>query len=325
MVTSLGRVHTDADGVGVLVVAGGLSHERDVSIRSGRRVEEALRSLGVDARIADVDAALLPSIRASRPDVVWPLLHGAEGEDGSLRHVLDMTGVPCVGSAAQSCRVAWDKATAKAVLRQEGLSTPEYVVLPQSLFRELGAAAVVELVLDSVSLPLVAKPVRGGSGLGVSVIDQASTLRGALVRAFSYDSSVLVERAVVGREVGVGVVEVDGQVTALPAVEVVVDGPYDYDARYNAGRAEYFAPARLAAGEMADVAAAALTVHRSLGLSGYSRVDFIVDGDGRPQFLEVSVSPGMTETSIFPQAVHAAGMELPEVCRDLVLTAVARG
>jgi D-alanine-D-alanine ligase len=304
----------------VVVLAGGLSHERDVSLRSGRRVAEALRSAGLEVAVHDVDADLVPALTETRPDLVWPLLHGAGGEDGSVRDVLELLDVPALGTGPRASRVAWSKPIAKTTATRAGIATPEFVTLPQSLFRELGAGRVLDAVVAKLGLPLVVKPSRGGSALGVTLVRSAEDLPRAMVACFAYGDTALIERAVEGVEVAVSVVELDGTPVALPAVEVVTDGTYDYDARYNPGRTEYFAPARLSddlAQRAADVAVAA---HRALGLRHLSRTDLIIDGDGRPWFLEVNVAPGMTETSLFPQAAEAGGHHLPDLYRRLVET-----
>ncbi len=302
----------------VLVLAGGLSHERDVSLRSGRRVVEALRTAGVEVSMHDVDADLVPAITQSQPDLVWPLLHGASGEDGSVRDVLGLLGVPYLGTDPRASRIAWSKPIAKTVVSRAGLRTPDFVTLPQSLFRELGAGRVLDAVVARLGLPLVVKPSRGGSALGVTLVHEAEDLPRAMVACFAYGNTAIIERAVLGTEVAVGVVDIDGEPRALPAVEVVTDGPYDYDARYNPGRTEYFAPARLddeTARRVGDVATAA---HRALGLRHLSRTDLIVADDGTVWFLEVNVAPGMTETSLFPQAAEAGGHHLPTLYRELV-------
>jgi D-alanine-D-alanine ligase len=304
----------------VLILAGGLSHERDVSIRSGRRVAEALREAGVAAELRDVDEDLIPALRSLDPVVVWPLLHGAAGEDGSLQDVLEMCGVRYVGSDARSARVAWSKPIAKTLVHRAGVATPDYVTLPQSLFRELGADHVLDVVVDRLGLPLVVKPARGGSALGVTTVTDRADLPRAMVDCFAYGEVALIEKAVSGVEVAVSVVGEGRSVYALPPVEIVTDGNYDYDARYNPGRTEYFAPARLDAAQTAAVSEAALAVHRVLGLRHLSRTDLILDADGA-QFLDVNVAPGMTETSLFPQAIEAAGRTLGEVYGEIVALA----
>ena len=308
----------------VVVLAGGLSHERDVSLRSGRRVAEALRSGGIEVSLADVDAALLPSLAADRPSVVIPLLHGATGEDGALRDVLAMLRLPYVGSGPDACRVAFDKPAAKTAVSAAGLATPASVVLPQTTFRELGAAAVMAALVDTLGLPLMVKPARGGSSLGAAVVRTATELPAAMVGCFSYGDTALVEQFVAGTEVAVSVVETDG-VLALPLVEIVPDGGfYDYSARYTAGATEFFAPARLSVDVAAACASMAVTAHQALHLRDLSRTDLIIDQSGAPWFLEVNVAPGMTETSLFPQAAEAAGLDLGTLWRGLVDRAAGR-
>ncbi|MGN6332890.1 MAG: D-alanine--D-alanine ligase family protein [Motilibacteraceae bacterium] len=315
----------------VLVLAGGLSHERDVSLRSGRRVAEALREEGLEVEVADADATLLarlegPAGPGGRPDVVLPVLHGAAGEDGGVREVLELVGLPYVGSTPSACRLAFDKPTAKAVVATAGLAVPASAALAHATFRELGAARVLEALVERLGLPLVVKPARGGSSLGMTVVREAGALPAAMVAAFAYGDTALVERFVEGVEVAVGVLEgtEDGP-QPLPAVEIVPDGGvYDYTARYTAGATEFFVPARLSPAAAQAAAAAALTAHQALGLRDLSRTDLIVDAAGTPWFLEVNVAPGMTETSLFPQAVSAAGRSLGAVYRSLVDAAGAR-
>jgi D-alanine-D-alanine ligase len=308
----------------VLVLAGGLSHEREVSLRSGRRVAEALRDAGCRVNERDVDAGLLGSLRAEPVDVVWPLLHGATGEDGAVRDVLELLGVAYVGSEPAACRTAWDKPVAKAVARTAGLRTPESVALPHGTFRELGAQGVLAAIVDRLGLPLVVKPARGGSALGVSVVRAAADLPRAMVDCFAYGDVALVERCVEGVEVAVSVVDTGSGPVVLPAVEIVADGGvYDYDARYVAGATEFFAPARLTAPVAQAVADAALRAHTAFGLRHLSRTDLIIDRDGQPWFLEVNVAPGMTETSLLPQAADAAGEDHGALYRRLIEAAAS--
>ena len=310
----------------IVVLAGGLSHERDVSLRSGRRVLDALRGAGTETRLLDVDSALLSRLEADRPSVVVPLLHGASGEDGALRDVLELLGLPYLGSRPSACRTAFDKPSAKAVVAAAGLATPASVALPHSTFRELGASAVLDAIVGSLGLPLMVKPARGGSSLGAVVVRSAGDLPAAMVGSFSYGDTALVEQYVAGTEVAVAVLERAGRAEALPAVEIVPDGGfYDYTARYVAGATEFFAPARLSAAVAERCAQAALDAHRALGLRDLSRTDLIVDPAGVPWFLEVNVAPGMTETSLFPQAVAAAGLDLGELLAELATAAATRG
>lgn len=305
----------------VVILAGGLSHERDVSLRSGRRVADALRAAGAEVTVHDVDADLVPALAQAHPDVVWPLLHGASGEDGSVRDVLELLGMRTLGTGPRSSRVAWSKPIAKTVVARAGIDTPEFVTLPQSLFRELGATRVLDAIVERLGLPLVVKPASGGSALGVSLVRDAADLPRAMVDCFAYSDTALVERAVAGTELAVSVIDTGDGPTALPAVEIVTDGPYDYDARYNPGRTEYFSPARLSPAVAELVGQTAVAAHIALGLEHVSRTDLIVGEDGTVWFLEVNVAPGMTETSLLPQAAEAAGYELSALYLALVRAA----
>ncbi|TDE21401.1 D-alanine--D-alanine ligase [Actinomadura sp. 6K520] len=303
----------------VVVLAGGLSYEREVSLRSGRRVSDALRALDIPVELRDADATLLDSLTEDPPDAVFPVLHGAAGEDGSIRDILELLDVPYVGARPDACRVAWDKPTAKSVVRRADLRTPKSVALPKEIFHDLGAASVLDRIIRSLGLPLFVKPTRGGSALGASVVHDAADLSAAMVGCFAYGDSALVEQYVSGTEVAVSVIERDGVPTALPAVEIVAPGGrYDYTARYDAGDTEFITPARLTPDATARATAAAVTAHRALGLRDLSRTDLIVSSDGEVHFLEVNVAPGMTETSLFPRAISGADLDLGEVCRDLL-------
>jgi D-alanine-D-alanine ligase len=312
-------------GTRVLVLAGGLSHERDVSIRSGRRMAEALRDVGVDVEERDVDAALLPALRAGRPECVLPLLHGETGEDGALREVLELLDLPYVGSRPAACRAAFDKPVAKAVVARAGLHTPRGVTLPHETFRELGAAAVMEAMVGSVGLPLIVKPAKGGSALGCTVVRDAAALPSAMVNAFAYGDTALVERLVEGAEVAVPVVDTGDGPQAFPIVSIQPDGGvYDYTARYTAGSTEFVVPAKLTDEVAAECARVAVAAHQALGLRDLSRSDLMVDADGTVWFLEVNVAPGLTETSTVPLSVQAAGRDLGELVAALVRVAIDR-
>jgi D-alanine-D-alanine ligase len=312
----------------VLVLSGGLSAERDVSLRSGRRVSGALRTARPDWEVVeqDVDASLLARLRDHRPDCIVPLLHGAAGEDGALRDVVESLGIPFVGSTAAASRLAFDKPVAKELVAQAGVQTPAAVAIPQSTFRELGAAGVLDAVSSRLGLPLVVKPTKGGSSLGTSIVHQAADLPAAMVGAFAYGDVVLMESYVAGTEVAIGVFQRGDDLLALSGVEIVPEGDlYDYEARYTAGTTEFFCPARLDDAIEEAAQAVALNVHLLLGLRDWSRTDVIVDAEGTPWFLEVNVAPGMTETSLFPQALAAAEISLGDVTAELVERAVSRG
>ena len=309
----------------VVVLAGGLSHERDVSLRSGRRVSQALRSRGVEVVESDVDSSLLPRLTDLPGAVVFPVLHGETGEDGALREVLELLEVPFVGSVGSACRVAFDKSIATTVITDAGLATPRQVALPHEIFRELGAQALVRALGQQVGFPMMVKPSRSGSALGCSKVSQPEQLPSAMVGAYAYGPVAVVEHFVEGREVAVAVVDCGEGPTALPIVEIRPDsGVYDYTARYTAGATRFLCPAEFDDDIAQRCSTLALRVHDVLGLRDLSRTDMIVTDAGDPVYLEVNVSPGMTETSSVPLAMEAAGWSLGQMCADLVRAAADR-
>ncbi len=313
-----------SDSPRILVLSGGISHERDVSLRSGRRVADSLAEHGLAVELRDPDASLLHYLRESRPDVVWPALHGASGEDGALRGLLDFIGIPYVGSRSDAARLAWDKPTAKTIVARAGVMTPASITLPRDAFRELGAHSILEEISDEFSGPLVVKPAQGGSAQGVTMVDDRSLLPRAMVDAYTYCDVALIEQKITGTEIAVGIIDTGDGPVALPAVEIVpLSGVYSFEARYNAGETRFFVPARISPEVAARAAETALAAHSALGLRHLSRVDIIVDGAGTPWFLEANVLPGLTETSILPQALESAGHDLGWVYKALADAAIA--
>ncbi|MFC6356288.1 D-alanine--D-alanine ligase family protein [Luethyella okanaganae] len=298
----------------IIVLAGGISHERDVSLRSGRRVADALGASGHRVTVLDPDANLLAQLAESRPDVIWPALHGASGEDGALLALLETTGIPFVGARGEDAALAWSKPVAKTLARRAGISTPGSITLAKETFRDLGAANVLERVLAHLGSSLVVKPSVGGSAQGVTIVEDGSALPRAMVEAYTYSDVALIERRIVGTELAVAVLDAGDGAVALPAVEIQADGGiYSFDARYNAGETTFFTPARIAPDVAAHVAETAVAVHELFKLRHFSRIDFIVDESGTAWFLEANVLPGLTETSLLPQAIEASGRETKTV------------
>lgn len=309
----------------VVVLAGGLSHERDVSLRSGARLHEALRQSGVDVTLRDADAALIPWLTSHRPDAAIIALHGGRGENGAIQGILDMFGIPYVGTPSKNCRLAWEKNIAKNIVERAGFPTPEWISLSHNTFRDLGAAVLIDGLLNYLGLPLMIKPQHGGSALGASVVRSAEDLPAALVGGFAYGEIVVVEKFLQGAEIAVTVIEEADGARALPSVEIVPDsGVFDYEARYTAGLTTYFTPARLSDEVAAAAADLSIGAHRALGLRDLSRTDAIAMPDGTVHFLEVNVSPGLTETSLLPMSVEASGHDLGGVYSDLIERAIAR-
>ena len=310
----------------VVVLAGGLSHERDVSLRSGRRVAQALRGQGLEVVESDVDSGLLGRLAEHPGAVIFPVLHGEAGEDGALREVLALLNVPFVGSVGPACRVAFDKSVCTRVVAEAGVRAPRQVALPHEIFRELGAGALMAALGEEIGFPMMVKPSRSGSALGASKVSEAGELPGAMVGAHAYGPVAVVEEFVAGTEIAVTVVDRGSGPTALPAVEIRPEsGVYDYSARYTAGATRFLCPAEVDADVAERCAELALRVHDVLGLRDLSRTDLIVTPEGEPTFLEVNVAPGMTETSIVPLAIEAGDWSLGKMCADLVRVAAGRG
>lgn len=314
------------NGLHVAILAGGISHERDVSLRSGRRVADALTRAGARVEVIDPGSDLLERLRASAPDVVWPVLHGASGEDGALYALLRASHLAYVGSKPGAARFAWNKASAKVLVKRAGIQTPESIVLPNSIFRELGSQTVLASIAEGLELPAVVKPLEGGSAQGVTFVDSFDGFAQALVTAFTYGDSVMIERRITGREIVVGVVDTGEGLRALPAVEIEpTSGVYDYSARYTAGETTFYAPARLDEATAARVEELALTAAATIGLRDIARIDLIVDEQGEPWFIEADSIPGLTETSLVPLGIEAAGLGLGDVYVGIASVAAKRG
>jgi D-alanine-D-alanine ligase len=310
--------------VKVAVLKGGRSLERGVSLRSGARVEDALERLGHEPFPIDADADLVKRLNAAQPDVAFVAMHGPGGEDGTAQELLEILDIPFTGPGVAACGRCMDKVLAKQELRDAGVPTPDWFAFNETAFRELGAADALGALEERLGFPLVVKPSRGGSALGVKFAASWFEVPEALVSAFSYDDRVLLERFVEGRELAVSVLGSE----PLPVVEAIPgDGDrYDFEARYEIGRTEFVCPAELDEAEAEAVTAAALGAYEALGCAGFSRVDLILAAEG-PRVLEVNAIPGLTDTSLLPQAAEAAGMsfeQLVEKILQLAMPAITR-
>ncbi len=299
------------------MLSGGRSLERQVSLRSGSRVQDALENAGHEVIGIDPGSDLVERLREAAPDVVFIALHGRDGEDGTVQELLSILGLAYTGPGVGACRVATDKVAAKQAMRESGVvATPDWASFSGTAFSELGAGDALPEIERHLGFPLVVKPVRGGSALGVRFAASAGDVPAALVAALSYDDRVLLEHHIDGRELAVAVL--DGEV--LPAVEVLPndDDRYSYEARYEIGRTDFSCPAELGEGEAEAVARAALATWEALGCAGFSRVDVILDPKTGPQVLEVNAVPGLTDTSLFPMAAEAAGIGFEDLCERIV-------
>ena len=305
----------------VAVLKGGRSLERQVSLRSGARVEDALVALGHDAVPIDADEGLVRTLREVRPDVAFVALHGADGEDGTVQELLEILGIPYTGPGVGACRRSTDKAAAKQELRAADVATPDWVSFSHAAFSGLGAADALGEIEERLGFPLVVKPARGGSSLGVRFAAAADDVPQAIVSALSYDDRVLLERYVEGRELSVGML--DGE--PLPVVEIHPrdEDRYSYEARYEIGRTDFTCPAELDEADAAAVREAAVRTWEALRCEGFARVDLMLGADGA-EVLEVNAVPGLTDTSLLPMAAEAAGLTFEELCGRIVELAGAR-
>jgi D-alanine-D-alanine ligase len=291
----------------VAVLKGGRSFERQVSLRSGARVEAALERLGHDVIGIDVGGDLVPTLRAAAPDVAFLALHGPDGEDGTVQELLEVMGIRYTGSRVSACVRSADKVLAKHELRDAGVPTPDWVAFTQTAFRELGAADALPAIEERLEFPIVIKPAGQGSALGLKVAQAAADVPGALVAAFSYDTKVLLERHVAGRDLAVSVL--DGR--PLPVVEAIPndEAAYDFEHRYEIGATAFRCPAELPGDAAARAQELAMRTWTVLGLAGVARVDLMLDAASDELWvLEANTIPGMTETSLLPMAADAAGI-----------------
>ena len=303
----------------VAVLKGGRSLERQVSLKSGARVEEALRRLGHAVTGVDVGPDLVEQLDALNPEVAFIALHGRDGEDGTVQELLEVIGLAYTGSRAAACALAADKISAKRIFRGADIPTADFFAFSDSAFQSLGAGRALGRLEGLLGLPVVVKPASQGSALGIRFAASAAELPAALLSAFSYDRRVLLERYIAGRDLAVSVVEdASGRARALPVVEALPEaaaavGPgagtaYDYESRYEIGRTRFVCPAELEEGVAAEAQRIALAAYASLGCRGFGRVDLMLDEDsGELMVLELNPIPGLTETSLLPLAADAAG------------------
>jgi D-alanine-D-alanine ligase len=307
----------------VAVLAGGRSPEREVSLRSGHRVTSALQARGHDAVLLDpAEGPFVENVSAATVSACYIALHGKEGEDGTVQRLLDVLGIGYTGSAPRACQTAFDKVLAKETLDASGVPTPPWAAVQATALRDLAAGPVLRTVVERLGLPLVVKPSRAGSAMGLTFVDLERDLPHAVMNALSFADTAIVERRIAGPEVAAGIV---GDIEALPLVEIVPkSGVFDYAARYTPGATEYYAPARLGLDATSAAQAAAARAHEVLGLRDVSRVDVMVDADGSPWVVDVNVSPGMTDTSLLPMAAQAAGIGFEDLCERVLQLALAR-
>jgi len=297
------------------VLAGGRSSEREVSLHSGAQVEAALKRRGHEVSVLDVDREVWPRLAAGGFDCVFIALHGPIGEDGTVQGMLEVLEIPYTGCGVLASALCIDKAIANRLLEQAGLAIPAY---QDHDVREGIPADLVDNLVAGLGLPLVVKPTRQGSTVGLTVARSGEEVADGLVLAGRYDYRVLAQRFVTGTEITVGVLATP-DLQVLPTLEIVSENPvYDYDAKYTAGKSHHIIPARISEAARRRASVAAELAFRTLRCEGMARVDLIVDSEGVPWVLEVNTVPGLTELSLLPDAARAAGISFDELCDRLV-------
>jgi D-alanine-D-alanine ligase len=310
----------------IAVLKGGRSLERQVSLRSASRVQDALERLGHQVTPVDVGPDLVDRLTELEPELAFVALHGRDGEDGTIQELLEVLGIPYTGSGVSACIRAADKVLAKHAMRDRGIPTPDFYSFSDTAFEALGAAQALPEIEDRLQFPIVVKPASQGSALGIKFARTAADVPQALVAAFSYDRKVLLERHVAGRDLAVSVIEeAVGRPRPLPIVEAVPqhDHFYDFESRYEIGRTKFVCPAELDAPVATRASDLALEVYALLGCHGFGRVDLMLDEDERELYvLEADPIPGLTETSLLPQAADAAGIGFDGLIDRIVAAAV---
>ncbi|MDI1275655.1 D-alanine--D-alanine ligase [Polaromonas sp.] len=303
----------------VAVLLGGHSAEREVSLMSGRGVMEALRSRGVDAHAFDPAERELGELKRENFDRCFIALHGRFGEDGTVQGALELMGIPYTGSGVMASSIAIDKVMTKRIWLAEGLATPKYLLLRRGAFERRQVIAVP----DDLGLPLIVKPAREGSSIGVVKVAGYSGMVDAVEQAAQMDADVLCEQFISGDEVTCPVLGTGDNARALPVIRIVApEGNYDYQNKYFTDTTQYLVPCGLPAGEEAAIQALVLKAYRLLGCRGWGRLDVMIDGKTRqPYLLEINTSPGMTGHSLVPMSARAAGISYEDLCLDVLRTA----
>lgn len=305
----------------IAVLKGGRSLERNVSLKSGRRVEKALAELGYKVEAIDVDAHLVRKLKELKPDAVFIAMHGRGGEDGTVQELLDILGIPYTGSDVLPSLRCMDKVLSKHIFVADGIPTPPFYAFNRDAFQELGAADTLPIIGEELGFPIVVKPAAQGSALGIRFAHNVDELPAALISAFSFDDKVLLEKYVKGRELAVSII--GSEPRALPVVEAIPKTEFfDFESRYTAGKTDYVVPAEIPGAVTSEAMGISLKVFDVLHCSGFGRVDIIMDENNGLHVLEINTIPGLTETSLMPMAAEADGLSFNEMIEEVMLTAL---
>lgn len=302
----------------IAVLLGGKSAEREISFKTGEAVYQALISKGYEAVKIDAAENIIADLSVHKPDLVFIALHGKYGEDGVMQGLLETLGIPYTGCGVLASALAINKIYTKKILRYENIPTADFMTLTQQDIYNNASSYLLALVEDKLAFPLVVKAPTQGSTIGIYFVHKGDDLHSALEAASQYDSTVLLEKFIKGTEVTISVLGNEHPL-ALPSLEIISKtGVYDYQAKYTVGLSEHIIPARLPAYTNQRLAELAIQTYQAIGCKGFARVDFIVDEELKPYVLEINTIPGMTETSLLPDAARAAGLEFPELVELIV-------
>ncbi|MDD4170424.1 MAG: D-alanine--D-alanine ligase [Desulfotomaculaceae bacterium] len=308
--------------IGVLM--GGRSAERDVSLRTGEAIAHALKAKGYQSVKIDVDLDVVEKIKEEQIELAFLALHGKYGEDGTIQGLLEMLDIPYTGSGVLASAMAMDKIVTKKILLLEGLTTPHFILVDQKDLTSLERPSIMAKVSKEMGYPVVVKAPTQGSSIGLSIVKKERDLVAALELSFRYDRVALIEQFVEGVEVTASVLGNNDPV-ALPLIEILSStGVYDYDAKYTDGMSEHIIPPRITEEQQISIEKSAVSAFKALGCRGLARVDYIVDRRGKPYILELNTMPGMTATSLFPDAARAAGIQFPELVENIIKLALEK-
>lgn len=304
----------------VMVLMGGTSTEREVSLRSGQAVSEALRSKGYEVETLDLQPDNLGEIPKARPDVVYLALHGKNGEDGTVQGYLDLLNIPYTGPGLAASAVCMNKILTKKLLAYEGLPTADFITLRKNCFSR--DALVVDTIVERLGLPLVVKSASQGSSIGTYIVKSADKILDAIEDAFKLDNEVLIEKFIDGIQLTVTVVGNDNP-RVYPIIEITAENEfYDYESKYTPGMSNHIIPARISESLKLKVETICEQAYKAAGCRGLSRIDVMADSDENPYILEINTIPGMTATSLVPDAARAIGQSFEELVDELVKLAL---
>ena len=303
---------------------GGRSLEREVSLKSGQRVAGALEEKNYKVSRLDMDEKLADTLKKIKPDLAYVALHGKDGEDGTIQELLEMLNIVYTGAGVYASIIGFDKVLSKEMFKANDIPTAPFYTLSVNAFKELGAEDTLDKAVADLSLPLVIKPARQGSALGIRIVHKKSELPDKIIDALNYDNKIILEKFLRGQEISVSILG-NRHLEALPPVEIVPHKEYfDFESMYSMGKTDYFVPARLSSSLRKKVEEIALNVHRTLHCRDLSRVDMIIDEKLGPAVLEINTSPGLTETSLLPMAAKTSKLPFENLVEKIVKMAIKR-